>query len=276
MLTPTTRSKVAMMIGVLALSLLSLTPAAIAKDHAMETIQTSHDLGYRTNPYGGGWYTQGGVALDDVEHLVVTGSCGEILLEHTARTEVEIAVTEVANSRIASKAHEYLDQVDVHLSRKGNTVYLESKTGSHAPPVAVNYIITLPRSTSAKVDVDVGSIKVRHVQGKLDLRTMTGSIDLSEAGGDVRAWTETGLITASVLGNESGPYRFETTTGVITLELSKRSQASVRAQTDTGMIDASGRLDIEKQDDHHLEATHNGGGMDIELKAKNGAIRITV
>jgi DUF4097 and DUF4098 domain-containing protein YvlB len=140
------------------------------------------------------------------------------------------------------------------------------------------------------------SIKLLDIQGDVTARTSNGSIRASAVTGDCRLHTSNAVI--KVLGS-AGNVQADTSNGSIHLEadpsegaqimlrtsnasisaiLAKQLKGQLRLSTSNGAVRAgllNVPVEIKYQDDHHLQATLNGGGpATITAETSNGTIEV--
>lgn len=262
-------------IALVGLAVVSMVPKdGLTVNHDPGPDGETTDLGYRSDPYGGGWYLQSRHALTDVAKVVVTGYSGKVEITSCAEGRAELTVTRVANSHEAEQARAYCDQVHTDFTRDGNTLRVESQLTDNRVPVAVNYRISMPAGTAIEVDVDAGMIEARSAAADLDLRLDAGMIEIERARGDVRAALGSGSLEVEPASGTRGEYVLQIDSGMITVDFPRLASASLDVQTASGYIDVKTDLDVTEKDRGHLIATYNGCGEKLSVRTQSAAVVI--
>jgi len=107
--------------------------------------------------------------------------------------------------------------------------------------LSVDFDVTVPSAAALQLKTNTGSIDVSGVSGQMALSSNTGSLQVS--GGTVRGntalITNTGSVTFNGAIEQSGAYTFTTDTGSINVTLPAESVFHVDASTDTGSINTN-------------------------------------
>jgi hypothetical protein len=106
---------------------------------------------------------------------------------------------------------------------------------------SVEFTITLPSTAALQLKTNTGSIDVSGVSGQMVLTSNTGSISASDGRlvGNSELITNTGSVTFAGAIDPKGTYRFETNTGSVNVTLPSDSVFHVDASTDTGSINSN-------------------------------------
>jgi hypothetical protein len=107
--------------------------------------------------------------------------------------------------------------------------------------LSVDFDVTVPSAAALQLKTNTGSIDVSGVSGQLTLSSNTGSLQVS--GGTVKGTTalttNTGSVTFNGAITEGGNYTFTTDTGSVNVTLPAESVFHVDASTDTGSINTN-------------------------------------
>jgi Putative adhesin len=120
--------------------------------------------------------------------------------------------------------------VTVNVERPGN--------GSAFGSSSVDFDLTVPAAAMLQLKTNTGSIEVSGVSGQLALTSNTGSVQASGGAlsGDSQLLTNTGSVTFTGAISETGSYLFQTNTGSVDVTVPGTSVFHVDASTDTGSI----------------------------------------
>jgi len=106
---------------------------------------------------------------------------------------------------------------------------------------SVDFDVTVPSAAALQLKTNTGSIDVTGVSGQMMLTSNTGSIQANDgtASGTTELVTNTGSVTFNGSIDRSGSYRFETNTGSVNVTLPSDSAFHLTASTDTGSINTN-------------------------------------
>jgi hypothetical protein len=123
--------------------------------------------------------------------------------------------------------------VTVNVERPGNA----STFGSSS----VDFDLTVPSAAMLQLKTNTGSIDVSGVSGQMVLTSNTGSVQASGGtlSGNSQLVTNTGSVTFAGSIGETGTYQFQTNTGSVNVTIPGTSVFHVDASTDTGSINAN-------------------------------------
>jgi DUF4097 and DUF4098 domain-containing protein YvlB len=114
-------------------------------------------------------------------------------------------------------------------------------TTSFFTALSVDFDVTMPSAAALQLKTNTGSIDVSGVSGQMTLLSNTGSLQVS--GGMVKGNTaliaNTGSVTFNGAIAESGTYTFTTNTGSVNVTLPAESVFHVDATTATGSINTN-------------------------------------
>lgn len=114
-------------------------------------------------------------------------------------------------------------------------------TASFFAALSVDFDVTVPSAAALQLKTNTGSIDVSGVSGQMTLSSNTGSLQVSAGTvkGNTALLTNTGSVTFNGTIAESGTYTFTTNTGSVNVTLPSESVFHVDASTDTGSIDTN-------------------------------------
>ncbi|HEV2583933.1 MAG TPA: DUF4097 family beta strand repeat-containing protein [Ktedonobacteraceae bacterium] len=107
--------------------------------------------------------------------------------------------------------------------------------------LSVNFDVTVPSAAALQLKTNTGSIDVSGVSGQMALSSNTGSLQVSSGTvrGNTALITNTGSVTFKGAIEQSGDYIFTTDTGSVNVTLPAESVFHVDASTDTGSINTN-------------------------------------
>jgi hypothetical protein len=139
----------------------------------------------------------------------------------------------------------------------------------------VNYDVRVPASAKADLSVTNGPLKADGLSGKLKATAVNGRVDLTNMSAAIDSVVANGSLAVE-LTRVAADVRLEMTNGRLSLELPAQSKAQLSARVVNGVLEVSG-LPIEEPTGRRIrnvEATLNGGGPSIDLRATNGRLTI--
>lgn len=139
-----------------------------------------------------------------------------------------------------------LNDVNVSYTQntEGNTINVDVNRvngSSFFNSASVDFDITVPSAATLQLKTNTGSIDVTGVSGQMMLTSNTGSIQANDGtvSGTTELVTNTGSVTFNGSIDRSGSYRFETNTGSVNVTLPSDSAFHLTASTDTGSINTN-------------------------------------
>lgn len=128
--------------------------------------------------------------------------------------------------------------------REGNTVtvnVVRPNTISTFTSTSVDFDLTVPSTAILQLKTNTGSIDVSGVSGQLVLTSNTGSVQASGGtlSGNSQLLTNTGSVTFTGSLSPTGTYQFQTNTGSVNVTIPGASVFHVDASTDTGSINTN-------------------------------------
>lgn len=123
--------------------------------------------------------------------------------------------------------------VSVNVVRLNNASFFTS--------ASVDFDVTVPGSAALQLKTNTGSIDVSGVSGQMMLTSNTGSVQASGGtlSGNSQLITNTGSVTFTGSISQTGTYQFQTNTGSVNVTLPGASVFHLDASTDTGSINTN-------------------------------------
>jgi hypothetical protein len=143
----------------------------------------------------------------------------------------------------------------------------------------VRYEVKVPREMG-RVDLKSvnGSVKLSDVTGQIFVENGNGSIELNEVVGVSKIQTANGKITATLKEASDGPMEFATANGKIDVTILSDFDAELDASTVHGSVDIDEQLGIPVQKEmvgQHARGRIGSGGQPLKLTAINGSIKLS-
>ena len=133
--------------------------------------------------------------------------------------------------------------VTYNQDREGNTVTVNVERPGNGSPFgsSVDFDLTVPSAAVLQLKTNTGSIDVSGVSGQLVLTSNTGSVQAGGGtlSGNSQLLTNTGSVTFSGSLSQTGTYQFQTNTGSVNVTIPGTSVFHVNASTDTGSINTN-------------------------------------
>jgi DUF4097 and DUF4098 domain-containing protein YvlB len=149
--------------------------------------------------------------------LTAGTSSGSIDATGRETGEAHVVATIQARAGTEDEARELAEQVNVHFEESGNKVALKADHPPLPPgkSVSVSYKIDLPRQTSVDFSSASGSINVADLTGSVKANTASGHVAAARVQGSVRLTSASGPARAEEVGG--GDIDIETASGGIRL-----------------------------------------------------------
>ncbi len=135
--------------------------------------------------------------------------------------------------RVSYAQNTTTNTVTVNVDRLNGTTFVSA--------LSVDFDVTVPSAAALQLKTNTGSIDVSGVSGQLILSSNTGSVSLNggTARGNTALTTNTGSVTFNGAIEGSGAYTFTTNTGSVNVTLPAESVFHVDASTSTGSINTN-------------------------------------
>jgi len=195
--------------------------------------------------------------------LELTTFDGSIEVRGWDRPDVLVEIEKRGHNQAA------VDSIHVKTAQSGNTITVDVPKPATTHHVffgqspSASLVVSLPTQAILKLDSGDGSVTIRRINGKINIRTGDGSVRITEAKGDLVVHTGDGSIQVAEV---DGHVDVETRDGSITIEGVLRA---VRADSGDGSI----RLTAQKGSamDADWAATTGDGSIDVRVPDGFGA-----
>jgi len=163
-------------------------------------------------------------------HVRAASSVNQVTIQATKHTNFGGNLNDVTVSYTQNTAG---NTINVIVSRVSGSSFLNS--------ASVDFDVTVPSVAALQLKTNTGSIDVTGVSGQMMLTSNTGSVQANDgtASGTTELVTNTGSVTFNGSIDRSGSYRFETNTGSVNVTLPSDSAFHLTASTDTGSINSN-------------------------------------
>jgi DUF4097 and DUF4098 domain-containing protein YvlB len=231
-------------------------------------------------------------------NLRVVTSGGWIQVVSSPDSVVKVTAKERITASSEAEADVVLQKLDLSIEQHGNGIEATAsyKDGSFMhfgtwPPIEVDFIVTVPASTSVDLKTSGGDIEVGDLDGSVLVRTSGGGIKLGTIGGEIDAQTSGGnvelaearaKVSLSTSGGDisakrlDGPADLKTSGGDIQVGIAEGTLAaatsggSVKAQLkgplkgDCTLSTSGGevKVTVDPSASFHLDASTGGGDVD--------------
>jgi hypothetical protein len=140
----------------------------------------------------------------------------------------------------------------------------------------VRYKLRVPAGVSLqKIDVVNADVRVRGVQGYVDLDSVNGSIEAEGLSAGGRFDTVNGSIRATFAKlSPSDRIVLDTVNGTCTAILPTDAAFTLKADSVNGRISCDFPITVGKTGRRHLNGSVNGGGAEIVLDSVNGSLSV--
>jgi hypothetical protein len=199
----------------------------------------------------------------------ITVSSGSVGTVEVHATIVAKALTEAGARDILSKGK--VQETSGPAGVRVETMLPRGVRGSYE----VTYDVRVPRDAQTEISNTNGPLKAEGLDGRLKATTVNGRAELLDVGGAVDGVVANGALIVK-LARVTAEVKLEITNGRLSLELPAASKARLSARVINGLLQVSG-LPIDAPTGRRirtLEATLNGGGPAIDLRATNGRVTI--
>lgn len=209
--------------------------------------------------------------------------------QNTIEAKVITSRYKIGEGGIRVEEHQTGDSVEIEVHYPHHNFNIE--WGSHR----VDVIIQMPREGKVNLRTGDGKIELTGLKGDMDLHTGDGSMNLDSVDGRLHATTGDGHIQANgrfdELGLKTGDghvdvratsgstlatgWRLETGDGSVTLELPNDLSADVDLHTSDGHIDLDMPVTTEgKIRQNEIHGKLNGGGSLLTIRTGDGSIHL--
>ncbi|HKV58304.1 MAG TPA: DUF4097 family beta strand repeat-containing protein [Ktedonobacteraceae bacterium] len=170
--------------------------------------------------------------------LIVTDNDGFVHVHPGNGNTVTVATTKVGDSFGASP-----DDFKVSYSQSGNTITIQVTNSSihlldFSQTSQADLDITLPARSDLRIQTDSGNITATSIQGKMNLTSDSGSMQIADASlkSSSTLSTNSGNITMTGSIDTTGRYMFQSDSGDIDIALPRGTSFHVNLNSDSGTI----------------------------------------
>ncbi|WP_258100031.1 DUF4097 domain-containing protein [Marinoscillum pacificum] len=175
------------------------------------------------------------------------------------------------------------DNTDIGLSvtQKGNVI----KVSAASRKADGHYLLKVPQNMKVKADLNswqAGDFVVSGLTNEIDVKTQNGDVILRNVKGPVVANTLSGDITVIFTGiSQTTPTSITSTSGDIDVTLPTSTKGAFKLSTISGEVYTDVNFDVKNEEGMRrmaggmsVDATLNGGGVNILLKSISGDVYI--
>lgn len=114
------------------------------------------------------------------------------------------------------------------------------------------------------------------VSGALNLRTLNGSVTLTDAGGDVHARTQNGSVNVELAGSrwDGRGLDAETQNGSVRIGIPASYAAQIETGTVNGRVNTDFPITLQGRIGRKMGIPLNGGGPTIRAETTNGSVSL--
>lgn len=169
--------------------------------------------------------------------LEITNFAGSVSIQPGEGNMIHVVATKKAPSQSR------LDRIEVDMNETGSGVVIKTWKLFDTGNASVDLEITAPAGSRVKVDTGAGQVDVRGITGQIDIHSGAGEVDVRGAQGTVGVELGAGQITYE--GIPSGDCRFQTGAGEIILRLPESPNVRIDVGTGIGAVDVG--FDVDGQ-----------------------------
>lgn len=215
------------------------------------------------------------VTLKPSGRLMVDGrDNGSVTVYGWDRNEVLVRALIQANGETKSDAQAVAKEVRVETD--GNRIRADGPPSRRYTNWAVSYEVWMPRKTDLDAETHNGGIRVRGIEGRIELHAVNGGIGLRDVAGDVRAETTNGGVSAELTGTtwKGQGLDLETTNGGVSLDIPQGYNAELETGTVNGGMNIDFPITVQGTIGRRINTKLGQGGPRIRATTTNGGVRI--
>lgn len=174
--------------------------------------------------------------------LSLEAPVGDVTIRGGTSRQVVIEATKRAWGGTGSRAQDVLNRIAINADQTGDQVRIRvtGLTGGTTAPRSpqVDFVITVPRDTSLKVDARVGRLAVSDTYGDVVIKSDVGEVTLTDVMPAERFEVETRVASVEFSGAlaPKASYRLTSDVGRIALRLPADSAFKIDARSDVGDV----------------------------------------
>jgi DUF4097 and DUF4098 domain-containing protein YvlB len=173
--------------------------------------------------------------VGDAPSLEITDFAGSVTVQAGEGDLVRVVATKKASSQAR------LDRIEVEMNEASDRVVIKTRKLFDTGNASVDLEITAPAGSRMQVDTGAGKVDVRGITGPIDIHSGAGEIGVRDARGTVHVDLGAGQITYE--GAPSGDCRFQTGAGEIVLYLPESPNVRIDVGTGLGAVDVDFGVD---------------------------------
>ena len=168
--------------------------------------------------------------------LNVEDDAGEVSVVGGDVDAVEVKIVKTGNAPTQSRAEEDLKNIQYEIKQNGNEITLFYKLdGIQSTHIdTVDFIVTVPTTTTVEVDNSFGIVDVRGVKGNVDINGDFGDISAENIEGALVIESSSGTVNVKSVNADDSDVKVDADFGDITLE--KVSGKDVTVTSNSGNI----------------------------------------
>lgn len=224
--------------------------------------------------------------LEDKSTIEINGIEGKVSIKSWSQKKMIIEAEKVGtqeelkNTTIGVKKSKMAQSSATHVT-------ITTRVASDKKAAAVNYNLMVPEQCSIIVRLSQkGAVKIKHMQGRVDISTLEGDIEITDSTSSVAAKTGKGSIKLKQKKfSDASSILLESGRGSIYLHLARDTKATLHARTLQGVVTSEHPISRtsfpEKQNKEswerikrEIDGTLAGGGAPITLESTRGTITI--
>lgn len=206
--------------------------------------------------------------------LSIENRSGEVSVrgEDSDKVRVEVVARLWGDNDI--EADEQADLIRRGIRQDGNRIAIRTPTLLRPRPIfffgrgpRVDYQLTVPRSTEAKIISRSGRIEIEHVSGPLDIEGRSGRVSLREIGGDATIIASSGAIQVEAV---DGSLTIESRSGGVKVSGCRGDLAVQQRSGSLQVDDVGGSMQAESRSG--VTSISDVGGA-LTLNSRSGTVR---
>lgn len=214
-------------------------------------------------------------------NLIVDNPFGQVRVERGTEPVIHVLAEKTARGSSQAAADDALASLQVIMEQTGDSVRVRVKiepvTNRSNMIGQVAFTITVPEETSVDLDTNTGDIILTGIEGKADLSSRFGIVEISDIqGGPLTVSTGNGRIQARNIQAGSRDITLESDFGEVNLENSTGGQVLLKTRNGPvrlSQVDAARIVDLRS--DFGWIEYNSGSAAAVNLKTSNGEITVT-
>lgn len=215
--------------------------------------------------------------------LVVNDPCGDVSISADAQDgrQVSVIARKQAWGWNKEQAQKNLAKIELSMIQDGNSLRLgladnlQNCQLALNVPFTVDYTVHVPRAMAVQVDTGAGNISLVGTQGKAQLTSRFGDVNVRQLAGQLTVTSDNGKITAQDIQAGAKPIRLKTAFGdahLITAEAD-----ALHVESNNGGIELTGVVisgTVELSSDFGDVSWNDGRGQSLSAGSKNGKVSL--